>query len=181
MDDHKRSRRNEKPSRTSLPSQSEKKEMAASLNRKLPKPVQPTPLEPPPKPFTQLVEEPGAPAPLFNASSNSAASFPAIYPNNSGQDNVSGRFGCPGTRFNSSLVDDTEHSARAEYRYQQGVQRPRPAPGWTDPYSAPYRDPNAYSQGFHASYEAPQRENQAPLELILNRFGDQLQSLLMQG
>jgi hypothetical protein len=74
-------------------------------------------------------------------------------------------------RFNSSLVDDTEHNARAEYRYQQ------------DPCSAPYSDPNAYSQGFHASYEAPQRENQAPsaLDRILDRFGGQLQSFLMQG
>jgi hypothetical protein len=146
--------------------------MVASLDRKLCKPVQPTPLEPPPKPFIPPVEELGVSAPLFNASSNMAASFPAVYPNNYGYDDESGRYGNPGTRFNSSQVDDTEHNARAEYRYQQGVRRPMPAPGWTDPYSAPYSDPNAYSQGYNASYEAPQRENQVPpaLEHILNRF-----------
>jgi hypothetical protein len=95
--------------------------MAASLNCKLPKPVQPTPLEPTPKLFAPLTEETGATAPLFNASSNSAASFPVIYPNNPGQDGVLGRFGSTGTRVNSSLVDDTGQAARAEYRYQQSV------------------------------------------------------------
>jgi hypothetical protein len=121
MDNHKRSRRNEKPARTSLPSLSEKEEMAASLDHKLPKPVQPTPLEPPLKPFLPPVEEPGVSAPLFNASSSTAASFPAVYPNNFRYDDDSGHYGNPGTRFNSSQVDYTEHNARAEYHYQQGV------------------------------------------------------------
>jgi hypothetical protein len=184
MDDHKRSRREKHSSSNSFPSQSEKEEMAASLNCKLPKLVQPSPLKPPLKTFAPLMEEPGATAPLFNASSNSTASFRAVYPNNPGQDGVSsGRFGSPGTRVNSSLVNDMEQAARVEYRYQQSVQRSRPAPGWTDPYSAPFSDPNAYSHGFHASYEVLKRENQVPptLKRILDRFGGHLQSLLMQG
>jgi hypothetical protein len=182
MDDHKHSRRNEKPAKASLPSLSEKEEMATTLNQKLPKPVQPTPLEPPPKLFTPPVEEPGASAPLFDASFTMAALFPAVYPKNYGYEDES-RYGYQGTRFNSSQVDDKEHNARAEYRYQQSVRRPMPVPGWTDPYSAPYSDPNAYSQGYNVSYEAPQRENQAPpaLECILNRFKGQLQSFLRQG
>jgi hypothetical protein len=156
--------------------------MAATLNQKLPKPVQPTPLEPPPKSFMPPVEEPGASAPLFDASSNTATSFPAVYPNNYGYDDE-GRYGYHGTRFNSSQVDDKEHNARAEYRYQQSVRRPMPVLGWTEPYSAPYSDPNAYSHGYNASYEAPQRENQAPtaLERILDRYGGQLQLFLRQG
>jgi hypothetical protein len=55
-----------------------------------------------------------------------------------------------------------------------------------EPYSAPYSDPYAYGQDQHASYEAPQRESQAPpaldlMERMLNRFGGQLQSFLGQG
>jgi hypothetical protein len=87
-------------------------------------------------------------------------------------------------RVNSTLVDDSEQAARAEYLYQKGIQRSKPAPGWTDAFSALYSDPNAYySHGYHLSYEAPQRENQVSLALehILDRFGEQLQSLQMQG
>jgi hypothetical protein len=73
MDDHKRSRREKHSSVKSRPSQSEKEDMAESLNRQLPKPVQPIPLEPPPKTVTPLTEETGATATLYNASSISAA------------------------------------------------------------------------------------------------------------
>jgi hypothetical protein len=182
MDDHKPSRK--KPAKTSLPSLSEKEAMTTALNSKLPKLVQPAPLEPP-KVFAPPVEDPGTSAPPFDASSNAAASFPAVYPNN-GYD-CEGRYGGQLTmHFNSSQVDDREHNTRAEYRYQQATRRPTPAPGYVDPYSAPYSDPYAYGQGHCASYKAPQRESQAPpaldrMERILERFGGQLQSFLGQG
>jgi hypothetical protein len=157
--------------------------MTATLNAKLPKPVQSTPIEPPPKFLAPPVEDPGTSAPLLDASSNAAASFLAVYPNN-GYDNEGRYRSYLGTRFNSTQVDDREHSARAEDRYQQATCWPLPAPGYVDPYSAPYSDPYAYGQGHSASYEAPQRESQAPLERmerIRDRFGGQLQSFLGQG
>jgi hypothetical protein len=77
MDNQKPSRK--KPAKTSLPS--EKEALTAALNAKLPKPVQSAPLEPPPKFFAPPVEDPGTSAPLFDTSSNTAASFPAVYPN----------------------------------------------------------------------------------------------------
>jgi hypothetical protein len=152
MDGHKPSQK--KPAKTSLPSAIEKEEMTASLNAKLPKLVQPTPLEPPPKFFAPPVEDSGTSAPLFDASSNAAALFLAVYPNDGY--NYEGRYGGhQPTRFNSSQVDDREHNARAEYRYQQATHRPTPAPGYVDPYSASYSDSYAYGQGHRASYEAP--------------------------
>jgi hypothetical protein len=119
-----------------------------------------------------------ATAPLSNASSISAASLLVVSPNVKypGQDDMSSdRFSNPGMRVNTTQVDDTEQAARAEYLYQKGIHHSNPAPGWPGAYSAPYSD----SDGYYAL----QRENQVPLALerILDRFGDQLQSLQMQG
>jgi hypothetical protein len=76
MDDKPHRRR---PAKTSLPSASEKEELTAALNAKLPKVVQPPPLAPPlqaPLP----VEDQGTAGPSFDASSDKAASY-AAYPN----------------------------------------------------------------------------------------------------
>jgi hypothetical protein len=132
MDDHKHSRREKHSSVRSRPSQSLKDDMADSLNRRLPKPVQPTPVELPPTTVALLTEGKGATAPLYDASSILAALLPVVYPNVKypGRNDVSsGHFASPGTRVNSTLVDDSEQAARAEYLYQKDIQRSRPAPG----------------------------------------------------
>jgi hypothetical protein len=180
MDDHNKPSRR-KPAKTSLPSVLEKEAMTTALNAKFPKSVQPAPLEPA-KVFMLPVEDMGTPAPSFDASSNVAASSNIAYPNE-GYDYGDRYGGNLPTRYNSSQVDDREHHARAEFCYQQDTHRPTPAPGYMDAYSAPYTvgysDPYAYGQGFHASFEAPQRESHAPpalnrMERILDRFGGQL-------
>jgi hypothetical protein len=156
MDHHNKPSRR-KPAKTSLPSASEKEELMAALNAKLPKVVQPPPLAPPLQVSMPPVEDQGTAAPPFDASSDKAASY-AVYPND-GYD-CDGRYGGHlQSRFNSSQVDDHEHLARAEFRYQQANRRPTPAPGYVDAYSAPYSDQHAYGQGLRASYEALQRES----------------------
>jgi hypothetical protein len=152
MDDHNKPPRR-KPAKTSLPFALEKEELTAALNAKLPKMVQPPPLAPPSQVLTPPVEVQGTAAPSFDASSDKAASY-AVYPND-GYD-CDGRYeGHLQTRFNSSQVDDREHLARADFRYQQANRRPNPARGYVDSYSAPYSDQYVYGQGLRTSYEAP--------------------------
>jgi hypothetical protein len=136
--------------------------LKTALNSKLPKLVQPAPLESA-KVFVPSVEDMGTPTPSFDASSNMAASTAAYLDEGY---NYRDRYGgYQATCYNSSQVDDREHHARAEFRYQQATRRPTPAPGYVDAYSAPYSDPYAYGQGLRASNKAPQRESQAPLAL----------------
>jgi hypothetical protein len=171
MDDHNKPSRR-KPAKTSLPSASGKEALTTALNSKLPKLVQPAPLEPA-KVFAPSVEDMGTPAPSFDASSNVAAST-AAYPDEGY--NYGDRYGgYQATPYNSSQVDDREHHARVEFHYQQATRRPTPAPGYVDAYSAPYSDPYVYGQGLCASNEAPQRESQAlpaldRMERILERI-----------
>jgi hypothetical protein len=125
MDDYNKPSRR-KPAKTSLPSALEKEAMTTSLNSKLPKSIQRAPLDPA-KVFVPSVEDMGTPAPSFDASSNVAASN-AAYP-----DYGSNKL----TRYNSSQVDDREHHARAEFRYQHATRRPMLVPRYMDAYSAP--------------------------------------------
>jgi hypothetical protein len=189
MDDrNKPSRR--KLAKTSLPSAEEKEALTTAFNSKLPKSVQPAPLKLA-KVFAPSVGNLGTPAPSFNASSKVAASSTAY--SDEGYDYGDRYGGYQATRYNSSQVDDREHDARADFCYQQANRRPMPAPGYVDAYSAPYSDPNAYGQCLHASFEAPQRESQAPpaldrMERILERIEGassassiQLQAFIGQG
>jgi hypothetical protein len=101
------------------------------------------------------------------------------------------------TRFNSSLVDDEEADARAEYRYQHQTQPAQPAV-YAGPYTMAY--PSARSSCFRASYGDSQRESQPSpsldrIEAIMVRMerhqaaassaltasSEQLQLLLTQG
>jgi hypothetical protein len=183
MDDHNKPSRR-KPAKTSLPSILEKEAMTTALNAKLPKSVQPAPLEPA-KVYAPPVKDMGMPAPSFDATSNVAASGNMAY-SDKGYDYRDYYGGNQPTRYNSSQVDDCKHHARAEFRYQQATRRPTPTPGYVDAYSAPYSDQYAYGQGLCPFFEAPQRESQAlpalnRMERILDRFGGQLQSFLGQG
>jgi hypothetical protein len=147
MDEPKHSRQEKHSSVRSRLSQSEKDDIADSLNRRLPKLVQPSLVKPSPTTIAPLTKGKGATAPLYNASSISAASLPVVYPNVKypGRDDVSmGCFASPGMRINSTLVDDSEQAARVEYLYLKGIQRSKPAPGWTYAFSAPYSIPNAW-------------------------------------
>jgi hypothetical protein len=101
------------------------------------------------------------------------------------------------TRKNSSLVDDAEANARADYRYQHQTQQSQP-PMYTGACSTAY--PSARSGRFSASYGVSQRESlPSPsldrLEAIMVRMernqeaatsassasSEQLRSLLTQG
>jgi hypothetical protein len=172
IDDSKHSRRQKHPSARSHPSQSEKDEMTDSLNRILPKLVQPSLVEPLLTTIAPLTSGTGATAPLYNASSISAASLPVVSPNVKypGQDDVSSdRFSNPGMRVNSTQVDDTEQAARAEYLYQKGIHRSNPAPGWPGPYSAPYSDSGAfYGHGYYARIRCLRHWNLSLIALEIN-------------
>jgi hypothetical protein len=65
--------------------------------------------------------------------------------------------GYQSTRFNSSLVDDDEADARAEWRYNRHRYSAQTA-GYAGPYSAPF--PSTQSRGFGASFDDFQRESQ---------------------
>jgi hypothetical protein len=76
------------------------------------------------------------------------------------------------TRFNSSLVDDDEADAQAEYLYQHKHQSAQPA-AYAGPYMTAY--PSAQSSRFRASYDDSQRESQASpsldrIEVIMVRM-----------
>jgi hypothetical protein len=94
----------------------EKEALTTALNSKLPKSVQPAPLEPA-KVLATSVEDMGTPIPSFDAPSNVAAST-AAYPDE-GYDYRDRYRGYQATRYNSSQVDDREHHARAKFRYQR--------------------------------------------------------------
>jgi hypothetical protein len=92
-----------KPAKTTLPSSEEKEAMTTELNRKLPKSVQPAPLEPP-QVFAPPVGNLGTAAPPYDASCNVVASS-NVYPVE-GYDYGDRYGGYEATRFNSSQVDD---------------------------------------------------------------------------
>jgi hypothetical protein len=76
------------------------------------------------------------------------------------------------TRFNSSLVNDDEADARAEWCYQRHRQSAQPA-AYAGPYTTAY--PSARSSHFRASYDNSQRESQASpsldrIEAIMERM-----------
>jgi hypothetical protein len=62
------------------------------------------------------------------------------------------------TRFDSSMVNDDEADARAEWQYNPHRYAAQTA-GYAGSYSAPYSDPSAQSRGFCAPYVDSQRES----------------------
>jgi hypothetical protein len=78
------------------------------------------------------------------------------------------------TRFNSSMVNDDEADARAEWQYNRHRYSAQTA-GYAGLYSAPNSDPSAQSRGFCAPYVDSQRESQASpsldrIERIMERM-----------
>jgi hypothetical protein len=144
MDDRPNKPSKRKPAKSAQPSHEEKVAMMAELEKARLKDerssVQPTPLEPPPH-FEPPVGDLGNSAPPLN-------DFPS---NEAAASNVDlDRYdygGCYGgyqaTRFNSSLLDDRECDARAEYIHHASGCIPS-APGYVGSYSASFTVPNAH-------------------------------------
>jgi hypothetical protein len=64
------------------------------------------------------------------------------------------------TGLNSSMVDDDEAASRAEYRYQEQVQRQASrTPAYGDPYGCPR--PNARSSSLRTSFDGREGESQS--------------------
>jgi hypothetical protein len=167
MDDHPNKPSKRKPAKSAHPSQEEKEAMTAELEKARLKDerlsVQPIPLEPPPH-FEPPVGDLGTAAPPLNDFSSDVAAA-----SNVDRDGYYYRGGYQATRFNSSMLDDRECDARAEYIHHTTRLVPS-APGY-----APFTDPNAYGQGHHASSAAQPRESPAPQ--ALNRMQQILESI----
>jgi hypothetical protein len=162
-----------KSAKSAQPSQEEKEAMTATLEKACLKEVrlvvQTVPLEPPS--FEPPVDDSGTAAPPPNDFSSKA-----VAANVEEDYDYGGRYGgFQTTRFNSSLVNDQERDARADYIFHHS-RRVRSAttsaPGYPESYSAPFYDPNAYVQGHCASSAAPPRESPAPPAL------DRMQQIL---
>jgi hypothetical protein len=93
-------------------------------------------------------------APPFDGSSNCDSR--GVYPE--GYDYGARYGGRQSTRFNSSLVNDDEADARAEWRYQSHRQSAQ-TPMFKEPYTNPY--PSAQGSGLRAPFDESQRESQA--------------------
>jgi hypothetical protein len=142
---------------------SSKEDMESELNRKLPKldsrvPAQSAPLT---EEGFAPVEVQSSSAPTFDGTSNiepqgfypiEGYNFGALYG------------GYQTIRFNSTLVNDEEADARADFRYHRHRQSAQTA-GYVGTYSAPFSDPSARSRGFCASFDDSKRESQASLAL----------------
>jgi hypothetical protein len=153
-----------KLAKSAQPSLEEKEAMTAELEKarlKDKRPVvQPTPLEPPPH-FHPPVEDLGTAAPPLSTHPI-GASASAVDPDGY---NFGDRYGgYQATRFNSTLLDDRESDARAEYNFH-ATRRISSAPGFLASFTTPFHDPNAYGQGHRASSAAPQGESPAPQAL----------------
>jgi hypothetical protein len=141
---------------------SSKEDMEVELNRKLPKrgtgswipvPVQSEPLT---EENVAPVEVQPTPAPTFDETSNyeSQGNYPEGY-------DFGARYGgYQATRFNSTLVNDEEADARAEWNFHRH-HPPAQTAGYVGAYLAPFPGPSARSQGFPASYDNLERESQA--------------------
>jgi hypothetical protein len=115
------------------------------------------PLDPPPY-FEPPAEDLGTAAPPLNDFLFEAASANVDY-------DYGGRYGgFQPTCFNSTMVDDQEHDARADYNFHAS-RLVSSVPGYSASYSAPFYDPDAYGPGRHASSAAPPRESPAPQAL----------------
>jgi hypothetical protein len=146
MDDRPNKPSKRKPAKSAHPFLEEKEAMTAELEKarlKDDRPsAQPSPLEPPPH-FEPPVGDLGTAAPPLNDFSSNVAAASNVDPD---AYDYGGRYGgYHATRFNSSLVEDQEADARADYNFHAM------APGYATSYSAPFNDPNAYGQGHRAS------------------------------
>jgi hypothetical protein len=128
---------------------SSKEDMESELNRKLPKLDSGVPAHSAP-----LTEEGFAPvevqsssAPTFYGTSNMEPQ--GFYPDE-GYDYGARYGGYQATHFNSTLVNDEEADARANFRYHRHRQSAQTAE-YVGAYSAPYSDPSARSRGFRAT------------------------------
>jgi hypothetical protein len=165
MDDRPNKSSKWKPAKSAHPSQEEKEAMTAELEKARFKDewpsVQPIPLESPPH-FELPVGDLGTAAPPLNDFSSNMAAASNVHPD--GYD-YGGRYGgYQATRFNSTMLDDRECDARAEYIHH-ATRRVPSVPGYVGSYSSPFTDPNAYGQGHHASSTAPRRESPVPQAL----------------
>jgi hypothetical protein len=123
-----------------IQTEAREEDMESELNGKLPKldswvPVQSAPLTeegfPP-------VEVQLSSAPTFDGTSNIESQ--GFYPDE-GYDYGARYGGYQTTRFNSTLVNDEEADARADFRHCQSAQ----TAGYVGAYSAPFSDPSARS------------------------------------
>jgi hypothetical protein len=122
---------------------SSKEDMEVELNRKLPKrgtgswvPVHSAPLT---EENVAPVEVQPTPAPTFDGTSNVESQ--GIYPDE-GYDYGARYGGYQATRYNSTLVNDEEADARAEWNYHWR-QPPAQTAGYVGAYSAPFSGPSA--------------------------------------
>jgi hypothetical protein len=164
----------DKPSKQRLAKNtlSSKEDMESEINRKLPKPnpwvsVQSAALTE--EGFAPVEVQPSS-APTFDGTSNIESSQ-GFYPDE-GYDYGARYRGFQATRFNSTLVNNEEADARANFRYHRHCQSAQTA-GYVGAYSAP--DPSARSRGFHASFDDSQRKSQASpaldcIERIMERM-----------
>jgi hypothetical protein len=135
---------------------SSSKDMESALNKYLPKrgsgsrpsSVQTAPLT------EEAVEVQPTAVPTVDGASNVESQ--GVYPD--GYDYRVRYGGHQSTRFNSSLVNDNEADARAEWRYQRYRQSAQPAM-YAALYTTAY--PSAQSSRFCASFDDSQRESQA--------------------
>jgi hypothetical protein len=102
------------------------------------------------------VEVQPAPAPTFDGTS--IFELQGNYPE--GYDYGARYGGYQATCFNSTLVNDKEADARAEWNYHRR-QPPAQMAGYVGMYLAPFLGPSARSQGFRAPYDDLERESQA--------------------
>jgi hypothetical protein len=151
------------------PSQEEKEAMTATLEKALLKDehpaVQSGPLKPPPN-FKPPTGDLGTAAPPLEHSSEVAAA-----PNVDMDYDYGGCYGgYQPTRFNSTLLNDSECDSRAEYIHHATRRHPS-APGYAS-YSAPFSNPVMYGQGYRASSATQPRESPTPQAL------DRMQQIL---
>jgi hypothetical protein len=116
------------------------------------------------------VEVQPAPAPTFDGTS--IFELQGNYPE--GYDYGARYGGYQATCFNSTLVNDKEADARAEWNYHRR-QPPAQMAGYVGMYLAPFLGPSARSQGFRAPYDDLERESQASpaldhIERIMGRM-----------
>jgi hypothetical protein len=147
-----------KPVKSAHPSQEGKEAMTATLEKARLKDerltVQPVPLEPPS--FKPPAGDSGTAAPPLNDfASEAAAAHIDDY-------DYGGSYGgYQATHLNTTLMDNRECDARAEYNFHTS-RRVSSTPGFSASYSAPFIDPDAYGHGHHASSTAPPRESARP-------------------
>jgi hypothetical protein len=149
----------DKPSKRRLAKNtlSSKEDMESELNKKLPKPNSWVPVHSAPlteEAFAPVEVQPSS-APTFDRTSNLESQ--GFYPDEEYDYGALYR-GFQATRFNSSLVNDGEADAWADFRYNRHRQSAQ-VTWYMGAYSVPFSDPSARSRGFCASYDNSKRDS----------------------